>query len=190
MAGQPQQPEQPQQPPASRRVLSFLDEGLEFLRVMVRDFKKERAAHPIAWPAFLVRTRWLSAIEDELAVQFNLRLVAILTMITSAPDLILGSLAIVSHQGELRYYGCLVLCLGLLEVTGGALLLRWKIGALVIIAAELGFYLEAALGLWRYQRDPLSVTIFIVDMPIEAWVIWFLSHRKTWQVLNRWAAER
>jgi hypothetical protein len=130
------------------------------------------------WPLLLVRNIWVSAVADETAVRFNLRLLATLTALFSVPDLAqgLGVLAHTTTAGA-QAYGAYVAVLGTLELAGAVLLARrCALGRRLIMAAAAGFYLEMALGLAGYERSVLAVVLFAVCVPAEAWVLWFLSH--------------
>jgi hypothetical protein len=130
------------------------------------------------WPLLLVQDMWMSAVADETAVRFNLRLLTTLTALFSLPDLAqgLGLLAHTTTAGA-QAYGAYVAVLGTLEL-GGAVLLarRCALGRRLIMAAAAGFYLEMTLGLAGYERSVLAVVLFAVCVPAEAWVLWFLSH--------------
>ena len=130
------------------------------------------------WPLVRARAIWVSAVADEAAVHFNLRLLATLTALFSLPDLGQG-LAVLAHAttAGAHAYGAYVATLGGLELVGAVLLARRSpTGRRLIMAAAAGFYLEMALGLASYERSVLAAAIFAVCVPAEAWVLWFLAH--------------
>ena len=130
------------------------------------------------WPLVRARAIWVSAVADEAAVRFNLRLLATLTALFSLPDLGQG-LAVLTHAttAGAYAYGAYVAVLGSLELVGAVLLARRSLtGRRLLLAAAAGFYLEMALGLAGYERSVLAAAIFAVCVPAEAWVLWFLSH--------------
>jgi len=127
------------------------------------------------WPLLVAWHIWTSAVVDEAAIRFNLRLLATLTAVFSLPDLAQGFLTFSHSSGGARVYGAYVLALGLLEVAGALLLARHvSTGRRLIVAAAAGFYLEDALGLAGYERTLLAAGVFAVCAPAEAWVLWFL----------------
>jgi hypothetical protein len=159
-------------------------------REAVGELHEQRARHPRTWPVVLVRDRWASAVADDLSVRFNLRLLAALTALLSTPDLFYGLTGVFRHSGPARLYAGYVLTLGLLELSGGLLLLlggrgpRRRLGARAILVAAVGFYLEAALGIAVFEPGLLSLAVFAVCVPAEAWVIWFLVHPRTRSVMR------
>jgi hypothetical protein len=132
----------------------------------------------VLWPLLWAHHVWTSAVVDDGAVRFNLRLLATLTAVFSAPDVVqgLGSVAHASSAGA-RYYGAYVLALATLELLGAGLLaLRRRAGRWCIFVAAAGFFVEAALGLSGFERGVLAAAFFVACVPAEVWVIWFLSH--------------
>jgi UDP-N-acetylglucosamine:LPS N-acetylglucosamine transferase len=134
----------------------------------------------LLWAVLLIRAIWTSAVADEEAVRFNLRLLWILTALFSVPDLVQG-LGMVLHApaSGTGAYGLYVCALAALEL-GGALLLaaRHVLGRTLIMVAAAGFYLEAALGLAGLERGLLATAVFVACAPAEAWVLWFLRHQR------------
>lgn len=130
------------------------------------------------WPLLLVRDIWVSAVVDEEAVRFNLRLLWTLTAVFSLPDLAQGLLlGLHAPPGGARLYGLYVLVLGALELGGATLLAaRRALGRRLIMAAAAGFYVEAVLGLAHFERTLLAAAVFAACIPAEAWVLWFLTH--------------
>lgn len=139
--------------------------------------------HPLLWPFLLARGMWMSAVVDERAIRFNLRLLAALTAVFSLPDSAQGVLTLRDHlAGGDHYYGVYVLLLGVVELSGALLLARrptMAAGRLLILAAAAGFYPEVILGLGFFERGLLPAAIFAVCIPAEAWVLWFLLHPRT-----------
>ncbi len=149
-----------------------------------------RAARRALWPLLAAGRIWTHAVADEQAIRFNLRLLAALTAVFSLPDLAQGALAL-AHAPAVaaRAFGAYMLALALLELAGAALL-AWRVpvGRRLIVAAALGFYPEAALGLAGFDRAPLAIAIFAACAPAEAWVIWFLCHPRVRGYLATWRA--
>jgi enterochelin esterase-like enzyme len=142
----------------------------------------------IWWPFCLARRIWLHAVADDGAVRFNLRLLAILTALFSLPDLGQGFVLLSDASGDgPSYYGAYVAVLGLLELSG-ALLLAWRspLGRRLIIVAAAGFYPEAALGLGFYERSLTTAVLFAAGVPANAWVLWFLTHRRVRAHVATW----
>lgn len=103
-----------------------------------------------------------------------------LTALFSLPDLGQG-LAFLSGAPDIgeRCYGAYVVMLGVLELVGAVLLARRSpVGRRLIIVAAVGFYPEAALGLGIYERGLIAVVLFVAGVPANAWVLWFLRHRR------------
>lgn len=144
--------------------------------------------HPRARPLRWAYRIWVSAVSDERSVRFNLRLLAILTGVFSVPDLVQGLLVSMHTSGSgARIYGLYVLMLGLLELTGAVLLVRRSRGGRILIAAAaVGFYLEAALGLAAFERSLVAALVFAVCAPAEAWVLWFLAHPRVRAHVQAW----
>lgn len=138
------------------------------------------------WPFVLARQIWTSAVVDDGAVRFNLRLLAALTAVFSAPDVVQGLLTLLhAPSGGGRLYGAYVLILAALELAGAGLLaLRRRAGRWCILAAAAGFYVEAVLGLAGFERGLLATAVFVACAPAEAWVIWFLSHPRVRSYLD------
>ncbi len=137
-----------------------------------------RATWPALWPFVLIWRIWTSAVADDRAVRFNLRLLAALTAVCSAPDIVQGLFALL-HAASAggRLYAVYVLVLALFELAGAALLAcRRRAGRWCILGAAAGFYVEAVLGLAGFERGLIAIAIFAACAPAEAWVIWFLSH--------------
>jgi hypothetical protein len=130
------------------------------------------------WPVVRVRQIWTSAVADEDAVRFNLRLLIILTAIFSLPDLAQGLwILLVAPAVGARGFGAYIAALGALELGGAVLLARRSAaGRRLVMLAAAGFYLEAALGLAGFERSLLAAAVFAACAPANAWVIWFLSH--------------
>ena len=169
----------------------LLDARLQGLwREAVGELQGQRARHPVAWPAILVRDRWTSAVSSDASVRFNLRLLAVLTALLSSPDLLYGVTGVSRHSGPARLYAGFVLALGLFELSGGLFLLLgpWaverRLGRVLILVAAIAFYLEAAFGIGVFEPGLLSLVIFAVCVPAEAWVIWFLVHPRTRSVMR------
>src|ERR671937_2584439 len=98
------------------------------------------------WPLERARAIWVSAVADEVAVRFNLRLLATLTALFSLPDLGQG-LAVLAHAttAGAHAYGAYVAALGSLELVGAVLLARRSpTGRRLIMAAAAGFSLQMA----------------------------------------------
>ena len=135
-------------------------------------------ASRLQWPFEVVRQIWTSAVADEDAIRFNLRLLATLTALFSLPDVVQGVVDVAGTVSiGLRFYGSYVLALAAVEMAGAALLAcRRRAGRWFILAAACGFYLEAGLGLAHFEKGLLAATVFAVCVPAEAWVIWFMTH--------------
>ena len=144
----------------------------------------------VLWPLRWAHHAWTSAVVDDGAVRFNLRLLATLTAVFSAPDIVQG-LSSVTHASSTgaRFYGAYVLTLAALELLGAGLLaLRRRAGRWCILAAAGGFFIEAAMGLSGFERGLLAAAFFVACMPAEVWVIWFLSHPRVRSYLQLSAA--
>ncbi len=137
-----------------------------------------RGARRALWPLFATRRLWTHAVADERSIRFNVRLLTVLTAVFSLPGIAQGVLAVAhAPTGVARGYGAYILALGLAELAGALLLARRvPMGRHLIVAAALGFYPEAALGLAGLERAPLAIAVFAVCAPAEAWVLWFLCH--------------
>jgi hypothetical protein len=139
-----------------------------------------RGARGVLWPLVTARRMWTHAVADERSIRFNVRLLTVLTAVFSLPGITQGVL-VVAHAptGVARGYGAYILSLGLFELSGSLLLARRvPAGRYLIVAAALGFYPEAVLGLAGLERAPLAVAVFMVCAPAEAWVLWFLRHSR------------
>ncbi|MGH7919622.1 MAG: hypothetical protein ACREQM_06720 [Candidatus Dormibacteraceae bacterium] len=135
--------------------------------------------HPVAWPALLVRERWMSAVLSDEAVHFNLGFVGLATAVTSVIDLLFGSIN-ATKPGDQRFYGLFVVALGLSELIGGLLLMRRsRVGRALVVLAACGYFVEAVLALARFDQSLFSLVVFVVIAPIEVWVIWFLCHPRS-----------
>ncbi len=144
------------------------------------------------WPLVAAGRMWTHAVADERSIRFNVRLLTVLTAVFSVPDLAQGALAL-AHAPSVaaRAFGAYMLTLALLEVAGATLLARRvPAGRHLIVAAALGFYPQAALGLAGFDRAPLAVAIFVACAPAEAWVLWFLCHPRVRTYLATWRTDR
>lgn len=153
---------------------------------------RSRLVRCVLWPLRLVHHIWTSAVVDERAVRFNLRLLTALTALFSLPDIAQGSItaAQASWPGA-RAYGVYVLVLGLLELAGALLLARrLGTGCWLIGIAAVGFYGEVILGLSGFERGLLALLIFAACIPAEAWVLWFLTHARVRAHVRAWRNAR
>ena len=127
----------------------------------------------------LARGIWLGAVADTASIRFNLRLLTVLTALFSLPEIAQGLTQASQGSPAGRAFGGYVLLLGSLELLGAGLLaLRRPAGCRLIGAAACGFYPEAVLGVASFERAPLAVAIYVVCVPAEAWVLWFVTHRR------------
>jgi len=149
-----------------------------------------RGARRALWPLVVARRMWTHAVANERSIRFIVRLLTVLTAVFSLPGIAQGALAVAhAPTGVACGYGAYTLALGLLELAGALLLARHAPdGRRLIVAAALGFYPEAALGLAGLERAPLAVAVFVACAPAEAWVLWFLCHPRVRGYLATWRA--
>ncbi len=149
-----------------------------------------RGARRALWPLVAARRMWTHAVTDEQSIRVNVRLLTVLTAVFSLPGIVQGILAVAHAPTDVaRGYGAYVLALGLLDLAGALLLARRvPTGRRLIVAAALGFYPEAALGLAGLERAPLAIAVFVACAPAEAWVLWFLCHPRVRDYLATWRA--
>ena len=130
---------------------------------------------------------WTSAVADQRAVRFNLRLLITLTALFSVPEIVQGLTQYGHSTGGGRWFGGYVALLGAAELIGAlALACHRPIGCWLIVGAAAGFYLEAALGLAGLNRTVMTAVIYAGCVPAEAWVIWFLTHERVQEHLASW----
>jgi len=130
---------------------------------------------------------WTNAVADQRAVRFNLRLLITLTVLCSVPEIVHGLALYGQSTAGGRWFWGYVALLGGVELVGAlALASRRVVGGWLIVGAAVGFYLEAALGLAGFDRTVVTAVIYAVCIPAEAWVIWFLTHKRVQEHLAGW----
>jgi len=151
-----------------------------------------RGARRALWPLTTTRKMWTHAVADERSIRFNVWLLTVLTAVFSLPGIARGVLAVAyAPTSVARGYDVYILALSLLELAGALLLARRvPTGRWLIVAAALGFYPEAALGLTGLARSPLTIAVFVACAPAEAWVLWFLCHPRVRDYLATWHGHR